>query len=81
MVLMSVKPGEEIDLEMHERHDQFIRIEQGNGRVLMGKCREDYLLSQGFPGAQYTAFMRKPGRHMMQNIQENTLKQEVDNLA
>jgi mannose-6-phosphate isomerase-like protein (cupin superfamily) len=41
MVLMSVKPGEEIDLEVHEGHDQFIRIEQGEGRVLMGKTRED----------------------------------------
>ncbi|MCM4161550.1 cupin domain-containing protein [Antarcticibacterium flavum] len=41
MVLMAVKPGEEIDLEVHEGHDQFIRIEQGEARVLMGKTEDD----------------------------------------
>ncbi len=41
MVLMSVKPGEEIDLEIHEGHDQFIRIEQGEARILMGKTEDD----------------------------------------
>ncbi|MCX2740827.1 cupin domain-containing protein [Pontibacter anaerobius] len=37
MVLMSLKPGEEIDLEVHNKTDQFIRIEQGEARVRMGK--------------------------------------------
>lgn len=41
MVLMSLKPDEEIDLEIHEKHDQFIRIEQGEARILMGKTKED----------------------------------------
>lgn len=29
LVLMSLKPGEEIGSEIHEDHDQFFRIEQG----------------------------------------------------
>lgn len=37
LVLMTLQPGEEIDLELHSGHDQFIRIEEGNARVLMGK--------------------------------------------
>jgi mannose-6-phosphate isomerase-like protein (cupin superfamily) len=37
--LMSLKPGEEIGLELHDDIDQFIRIEQGQGRVVMGKSR------------------------------------------
>jgi mannose-6-phosphate isomerase-like protein (cupin superfamily) len=37
LVFMSLKPGEMIDLEMHEGTDQFIRIEEGEARVLMGK--------------------------------------------
>jgi mannose-6-phosphate isomerase-like protein (cupin superfamily) len=40
MTLMSLKPGEEIGLEQHNDIDQFIRIEQGNGRVLMGRSKD-----------------------------------------
>jgi mannose-6-phosphate isomerase-like protein (cupin superfamily) len=32
-VLMSLKPGEEIGMEMHGSIDQFIRIEQGTGEL------------------------------------------------
>lgn len=31
LVLMSLKPGEDIGREVHETHDQFIRIEAGSG--------------------------------------------------
>ncbi len=41
LVFMSLKPGEIIDLEVHEGHDQFIRIENGKARVLMGKTKDD----------------------------------------
>ena len=33
LVLMSLKPGEEIGEEVHEDHDQFFRIEKGHARV------------------------------------------------
>ncbi len=33
LVLMSLKPGEEIGLEVHEDNDQFFRFEAGRGRV------------------------------------------------
>ncbi len=41
MVLMSLKPGETIDLEIHDGLDQFIRIEQGEARVRMGKSEDN----------------------------------------
>jgi mannose-6-phosphate isomerase-like protein (cupin superfamily) len=41
MTVMSLKPGEEIGLEMHEGMDQFIRIEQGTGKVVMGKSPDN----------------------------------------
>lgn len=41
LVLMSLKPGETIDLEVHGDHDQFMRIEQGTARVLMGKTKDN----------------------------------------
>lgn len=33
LVLMALKPGEEIGAEVHEDHDQFFRIESGDGVV------------------------------------------------
>lgn len=35
LVLMSLNPGEEIGMEVHEVVDQFIRIEKGEGKVIM----------------------------------------------
>ncbi len=35
LVLMSLNPGEEIGLEVHDDRDQFFRIEKGNGEVLI----------------------------------------------
>ncbi len=35
LVVMSLKPGEEIGLETHEMVDQFFRVESGMGSVLM----------------------------------------------
>ncbi len=35
LVLMTIQPGDEIGRETHDGHDQFIRIESGNGEVLM----------------------------------------------
>lgn len=36
MTVMSLKPGEEIGLEKHDKGDQFIRVEEGTARVVMG---------------------------------------------
>jgi mannose-6-phosphate isomerase-like protein (cupin superfamily) len=33
LVLMALKPGEDIGLETHATHDQFFRIEKGKGKV------------------------------------------------
>jgi mannose-6-phosphate isomerase-like protein (cupin superfamily) len=35
LVLMTLQPGEEIGLEAHRDHDQFIRVEQGKGIVVL----------------------------------------------
>jgi mannose-6-phosphate isomerase-like protein (cupin superfamily) len=37
---MSIRPGEDIGLEIHPDVDQFIRIEQGQGVVMMGDARD-----------------------------------------
>lgn len=35
LVLMSLKPQEEIGMEVHEENDQFFRFESGKGRVII----------------------------------------------
>lgn len=45
LVLMTVMPGDDIGLETHEEHDQFIRIEAGTGTVVLGGVKHD--LSDG----------------------------------
>lgn len=35
LVLMAIAPGDEIGLETHDEHDQFIRVESGNGVVFL----------------------------------------------
>ncbi|PLC50759.1 cupin [Pollutimonas subterranea] len=35
LVLMTLKPGEEIGAEVHEDHDQFFRVEEGSGEVII----------------------------------------------
>lgn len=37
LVAMSLKPGEDIPFEVHEGHDQFIRVESGSAKVVIGK--------------------------------------------
>jgi mannose-6-phosphate isomerase-like protein (cupin superfamily) len=35
LVVMTLRPGEEIGLEKHEGHDQFIRVEAGEGVAVL----------------------------------------------
>jgi mannose-6-phosphate isomerase-like protein (cupin superfamily) len=39
LVLMTLQPGEQIGLESHEGHDQFIRVEAGEGEAILGGRR------------------------------------------
>ncbi len=41
LTLMSLKPGEDIGLEMHSNVDQFIRIENGHAVVKIGNTKDN----------------------------------------
>lgn len=41
LTLMSIKVGEDIGLEIHPHLDQFIRIEEGQGLVMMGDSKNN----------------------------------------
>lgn len=45
LVLMTIRPREEIGSEIHAEHDQFIRVESGSGKVLLN--RKEHPLSHG----------------------------------
>jgi len=60
LTLMSIKPGEDIGLEIHPDLDQFIRIEEGRGIVRMGN-RKDNLSFQKNVSADY-AFIIPAGK-------------------
>ncbi len=45
LVLMSLKPGEEIGLEVHEEGDQFFRFESGEGKVIINET--EYSVGDG----------------------------------
>lgn len=36
LTLMTIQPGHDIGLEVHDDHDQFLRIEEGEATVYMG---------------------------------------------
>jgi len=46
LVVMSLNPSEEIGMEVHEIVDQFIRVEQGVGKVILNG--EEQQISDGF---------------------------------
>jgi mannose-6-phosphate isomerase-like protein (cupin superfamily) len=45
LVLMSLKPNEDIGLETHHENDQFFRFEKGEGKVIVGET--EYVVGDG----------------------------------
>ena len=46
LVLMSLKPREEIGMEVHKDNDQFFRFEKGKGKVIIDG--HEYKITDGF---------------------------------
>jgi len=45
LVMMSLQPGENIGMEVHDEHDQFIRVEEGGGKAIIDG--EEHMLEDG----------------------------------
>jgi mannose-6-phosphate isomerase-like protein (cupin superfamily) len=45
LVLMSLKPGEDIGSEVHMENDQFFRFEKGQGKVIINET--EYVVADG----------------------------------
>ncbi len=46
VTLMSIPPGESIGLEVHPDTDQFLRLDAGRGRCVMGPAEDDLTFEQ-----------------------------------
>lgn len=46
VTLMTIKPGDDIGLEVHEGIDQFLRLEQGTGLCQMGPSEDNLNFEQ-----------------------------------
>lgn len=46
VTLMSIPPGESIGLEVHPDTDQFLRVDAGRGRCVMGPAEDDLTFEQ-----------------------------------
>ena len=67
LVLMALRPGEEIGEEVHKDHDQFFRVEKGKGEIWidgnMTKIRSDMAM-----------IVPMGARHNVKNTGEKPLK-------
>jgi len=73
LTLMSINVGESIGLENHPNLDQFIRIEQGQGLVMMGN-RKDNLYFQSRVFEDYAVIIPAGVWHNLVNIGNVPLK-------
>jgi len=73
LTVMTIKPGGQIGLEQHNTTDQFLRVEQGKARVLMGKTKDnlDWVKEVG---DDFAIFIPAGWWHNIINIGDNDLK-------
>ncbi|WP_204702458.1 cupin domain-containing protein [Halanaerobacter jeridensis] len=73
LTLMSINPGDDIGLELHSNLDQFIRIEQGRGTVMMGDRKKQLdFKAEVYPG--YAIFIPAGKWHNLVNTGRKPLK-------
>lgn len=73
MTVMAIEPGGQVGGEIHDDHDQFIRIEQGTARVVMGPAKDDYTLDQEV-GDDWVILIPAGKYHNVINVGDDTLK-------
>ncbi len=73
MTVMTLQPGEDIGLELHTTTDQFLRVEEGNGIVMMGDS-EDNLDFQKRVSDDIAIFIPAGKWHNLKNDSDKPLK-------
>ena len=73
LVLMHLRPGEDIGMEVHPYTDQILRIEQGTGQVSMGRSERQIDIRRRV-GEGDTVFVPGGTWHNIQNTGKMPLK-------
>ena len=73
LTVMSIPAGEDIGKEVHPDHDQFLRIEQGSGRVEMGPSENEVELTEDV-GADWAIVVPAGVWHNVVNTGDGELK-------
>ena len=73
LTLMSIEPGRDIGLEVHEHGDQFLRIEAGRARVQMGPSEDDLPFDREV-GDDWVILVPAGAWHNVTNIGDEPLK-------
>jgi mannose-6-phosphate isomerase-like protein (cupin superfamily) len=73
VTVMSIEPGHDVGLEVHEDHDQFLRIEAGRARVQMGP-RKDALSFDRQVEDDWAILVPAGSWHNVTNIGDKPLK-------
>ena len=73
LTLMAIPAGGDIGLEVHETHDQFLRLEQGKGRVQMGPSK-DQLTFDKEVSADWAVLVPAGTWHNITNVGEEPIK-------
>src|SRR6056297_3033263 len=69
LTLMTIPVGGDVGLEVHDSSDQFLRLEQGKGRVQMGPSK-DQLTFDREVGADWAVLVPAGTWHNITNIGE-----------
>ncbi|UOQ48920.1 cupin domain-containing protein [Gracilibacillus caseinilyticus] len=73
VTLMSIGVGEDVGLEVHPDTDQFLRVEQGQGMVMMGD-EKNYLNYKQYVGDDFAIMIPAGKWHNMVNTGYEPLK-------
>jgi mannose-6-phosphate isomerase-like protein (cupin superfamily) len=73
LTVMSIAPGDDIGLEIHEDHDQFLRVERGSARVELGSS-DDQLDEFHDVEADWAVIMPAGTWHNVVNTGDGELK-------
>lgn len=73
VTVMSIEPGDDIGLEIHQGIEQFLRIESGKGLCQMGPSEDD-LNFEAKVGADDAIFVPADTWHNVTNIGDEPLK-------
>lgn len=72
VTVMAIQPGHDIGLEVHDDHDQFLRIEQGEAHVFMGPSEHE--LTETLAADDDAVFVPAGTWHNLENKSDEVLK-------